>query len=214
MLSADEVTRMKITFFVNSIVGYVANPAALYTRALAHGLALRGNEVRIVESRQNDQVTRTLREAGSRAARHVYDAFTSFQYTSFEPRSGARLLEWVTREVALIDVAVAVGGLDDELCRWLANITRENLTRTYLTWEPDRLSHERASFLEIDKFDLVLSPSSPLAELHWKSVERSVAQQDRGTATGGFADTLTTDVHDPLDAARSFEHVVSRRAVI
>lgn len=204
---------MKFTFFVNSIVGYIDNPAALYTRALAHGLALRGNDVRVVESRQNPQLARTLREAGSAVSRHVYESFSNFQYTSFEPRSGARLLEWVTREVALIDVAVVVGGADDELSRWMANITRDGLTRAYLAWEPDVLSRERAEFLEVEKYDLILAPASPEANLHWLPVQRSVATQDLGEATGGYAGTLPVDVGDPIEAAREFEQVVSRRAV-
>ena len=201
---------VKVTFFVNSIVGYVDNASALYTRALAHGLALRGNDVRVVEPRQNEQLARTLRAVGSSASRHVHEAFPLFQYTSFEPRSGARLLEWVTREVALIDVAVAVGGVDDELCRWLANVTRDELTRAYLAWEPADLTQERVSYLEIEKYDVILTLAAPSADVDWVAVQRSIALQDMGDATGGYADSLPVDLRDPLGAAIAFERAVAR----
>ncbi len=154
---------MKVTFFVESVVGYVDNPTAIYTRGLAHGLSLRGNDVRIVEERQNDAVTRTLLAAGSGVARHFHDTFRMFQHHTYEPRSGAQLLEWVTRELSLIDVAVAVAGIDSELCRWLANVSREGLVSTYLTFEPENLTDEVVAALDLDRFDLILAPRQPAA---------------------------------------------------
>lgn len=205
---------LKITFFVNSIIGYVDNPAAIYTRGLAHGLALRGNDIRVVEERQNAKLTRTLQATGSQAARHVYESFPLIQYNTFEPRTGARLLEWVTRELALIDVAVAVQGLGDELCRWIANVTRDNLTRAYLAWNPEDLTTERAAYLELDKYDLILATDQPRADIEWTPVRPTMATQDRSDSIDtALIGTLRDDLVDPVRAAELFEALVTRRSV-
>jgi hypothetical protein len=115
----DKDGPLRVTLFPGSIVGYAVHPEALLTRGLAHGLAERGHDVRIVEERQNDLLKRTLLEVGAGPSRHFHDHFKKFQYHTYEPRTGAQLLEWVTRELALIDVGVAVDGVEQELCRWL-----------------------------------------------------------------------------------------------
>jgi hypothetical protein len=165
---------------VGSVVGYVENPAAILTRGLAHGLALRGNDVRIVEERQNHAFARTLRTVGSGAARHFHDAFTLFQHHTFERRSGAPLLEWVSREIALIDAAVAVSGLGDELCQWIANVTREELVRAYLTWDAAELTRPEMERLGINDFDLLLAPTLPDdISMPWRQISKTVADADR-----------------------------------
>jgi hypothetical protein len=166
---------------------------------------VRGNDVRIVEERQNHAFTRTLRAVGSDAARHFHHQFALLQHTTYEPRTGARLLEWVTRETALIDVAVAVAGLEDELCRWIANVGHEGLIRAYLTWQPELLSAQVAQRLELDKLDVVLAPTKPPADLDWRQVEAVVAAQDR---MAGLTPAGSTAGDDPVAAAASFEQAV------
>lgn len=201
-------TRLKITFFAGSVVGYVDNPAALHTRALAHGLALRGNDVRVVEERQNQFFTRTLRAVGAGASRHFHEQFRAIQHATYEPRSGAPLLEWVTREVALIDVAVVADDAPVELTRWLANVTRNGLTRALLAWQPELLTAARAAELELGRLDLVLAPEQPAADaLAWLPIARPVASQDAlPTIAGELRGT------EPIVAAEEFERLV-RRAV-
>lgn len=200
---------MKFTFFVESAVGFVENPAVVLTRGLAHGLSLRGNEVRIVEERQNAAFARTLRVVGAAASRHFYDGFRTIQHHTFEPRSGAALLEWVTRELALIDVAVAVAGVNDELCRWLANVSQEGLTRTYLTFEPETLTDEIVASLELDKFDFVLAPREPVAKIAWRQIVTTVAGQDRVPLVEDHVTPIDADV-DPIRAAEVFEAAVAQ----
>lgn len=173
---------------------------------MAHGLSLRGNEVRIVEERQNPDFAHTLRAAGSAASRHFYERFRMFQHHTYEPRNGAQLLEWVSREIALIDVAVAVAGLQPELCRWLANISREGGIRAYLTFEPQALTDEVASRLELEKFDLILAPSQPVAALDWQPIARSVAEQDHLLGI----EMMSVDDTDPIRAAELFESTLTR----
>lgn len=196
---------MKITYFTESVVGYVDNPTAIYTRGLAHGLSLRGNDIRIVEQRQNAAFARTLQVAGSVAARHFYETFRTVQHHTYEPRRGAHLLEWITRELALIDVAVAVGGIDPELCRWLANISREGLVRAYLTFEPELLTEEAVTALKLDRFDVILAPRQPAAAVVWQPIEVGVAGQDRDAALAQSITYPLAEDADPIRAAEVFE---------
>lgn len=201
---------MKFTFFAGSVVGYVQNPTAIYTRGLAHGLSLRGNEIRVVEERQNAAFARTLRAVGSVAARHVHDKFRTFQHHTYEARRGGQLLEWVTREMALIDAAVAVAGLDPELCRWLANVDRDGLVRAYLTFEPETLTDDAAAALELEKFDLILAPSKPVAAIAWQPIELAVAAQDRALTDAASIPQALAAAADPIRAAEVFEAALTR----
>ncbi len=203
---------LKITFFVNSIIGYVGNPAALYTRALANGLAVLGNDIRVVEERQNEPLARTLRATGAAASRHVYERFPLLRYSTYEQRSGGPLLEWLTREVSLIDVAVAVQGVDTELARWVANISREGLTRAFLAWDPDSIDEARASELELEKYDLLLSPA-PVAGLPCLDVRPALAEQDLDDAIDrSLAGQLRDDLTDAIDAAARLERTLTAHA--
>jgi hypothetical protein len=201
---------MKVTFFAESVVGYVENPTAIYTRGLAHGLSLRGNEVRIVEERQNAAFARTLRTAGSAAARHFHDAFRLFQHHTYEPRRGAPLLEWVTRELSLIDVAVAVSGIEPELCRWLANVSREGLVRAYMTFDPDRLTDEVVVSLEIERFDIVLAPRQPAARIAWRPIVPGIATDDHVAAITQALTLQSGEETDPIRSAEVFEAALVR----
>lgn len=205
---------MKISFFAGSVVGYWRNAAAIYARGLAHGLSLRGNEVRVVEERQNHQYAKTLRAIGSGPARHFYDSFRTFQHHTYEPRHGAPLLEWVTREVSLIDVAVAVDGLEPELCRWLANLTRDGLARAYLTFAPETLTDEMVAELELETFDLILAPSAPRAAIAWQPSALAVAGHDRNPEIAGSFNPPLADDADPIRAAEVFESALARASVV
>jgi hypothetical protein len=196
---------LRISFFAGSVVGYVDNPSAIYTRGLALGLALRGNDVRVVEERRNAALTRTLRAVGSSAVRHFHEQFEALQHTTYEPRTGARLLEWVTRELALIDVAVAVDGLEDELCRWIANVSRERIRRAYLTWQPDQISEAVVQRLELERFDVILAPTKPMPELPWRRIEMVVAEPDRAA---GLTPAVLAAGQDPVAAATTFERAI------
>lgn len=201
---------MKITLFPGSIVGYAAHPEALLTRGLAHGLAERGHDVRIVEERQNELLKRTLLEVGSEPSRHFHDHFKKFQYHTYEPRTGAQLLEWVTRELALIDVSVAVDGVEQELCRWLGNVNRAGLIRAFLTYDPDSLDSHRAAALDIDKYDIVIAPSRPAADLPWTELPLALAPQDDLESIRSFVpEQLLAARRDPVEVAQLFEQVIN-----
>ena len=152
--------RLRITFFCGSVIGYRGDPAALPTRALADALGRRGHIVRLTEERMNAAFTQTLREVGGNAVRTIHDTFPHMQIHAWEARQGARLLEWLTRELALVDVAVVVDGAGDLLTEWVAMIERRRLVRVYLHWGNQPISAERAAALHLDQFDLVLSAAA------------------------------------------------------
>jgi hypothetical protein len=209
-----EDARLKVTFFAGSVVGYYENPAALLTRGLAHGLALRGNDVRIVEERQNPAFSRTLRAVGAEAVRHFHQAFPLMQHHTYDPRTGAPLLEWVTREIALLDLAVVVDDVGDELCRWLANVSRRDLTRAYLAWDPGLLTSERVSYLELERFDLLLAPTAAeTVSIPWRSVTPALAQRDIEAGLHDHLPLGLTLTADPVEAAASFERAVKSTVV-
>lgn len=165
-----------------------------------------------MEERQNHAFLRTLREHGSDPSRHFYEQFAALQHVTWETRTGAQLLEWVTREVALIDVAIAVAGLNDELCQWIANITRERLTRAYLAWEPETLTDERADYLQLSKFDLILSSDQPAAALPWTPVSPSIAAADEAAGLAPIAPP-SGSLSDPRISAESFERIFVTRSI-
>lgn len=201
---------MKVTFFAGSVVGYIDHPEALLTRGLAHGLALRGNDIRIVEERQNEILKRTLLEVGAEPSRHFHQHFGNLQYHTFEPRTGAPLLEWVTRELALIDVGVAVDGAGQELVRWLGNVTREGLIRAFLTYAPEALTEARVAELEIEKYDVVIAPSKPQADVPWTQLPPAIAPPDDDPALRATVpDEIQETLADPIVTATAFERIVT-----
>jgi hypothetical protein len=205
---------LRITFFTGSIVGYIDNPAALLTRGLAHGLALRGHDVRAVERRRNGAFVRTMEAIGAGASRHFYESFPTIQHHTYEGRTGAQLLEWVTRETALIDIAVAVGGLDDELCRWIANVSRDRLARSYLSWSPAHITPQRFEDLEIERFDVVLTPFTVDLPANARPILATVAGADIAAGlTSGIDDISQTPLADPIEAAIAFERVARLPAI-
>ena len=169
---------MKLTFFAGSVIGYVGHPEALFTRSLAAALAKRGDDVRVAEARQNEHYVRTLESDRAQAARAMFESFPQVQHHTFDMRRGPRLFEWLAREIALLDVAVAVDGVDDELVRWLANLNQPGLIRIFQTYRPATLDVTRADRLELGLFNAVAAPAAPANGRSWSLVRPSVARSD------------------------------------
>jgi len=169
--------------------------------------------VRIVEERQNHAFVRTLREHGSEPSRHFHQHFSALQHTTWESRTGAKLLEWATRELALIDVAVAVAGLNDELCQWIANLPQERLTRAYLTWEPEALTDADVARLQLLDFDVILAPTRPQADVAWLAVQSSIAEADAAAGLSSQRNNAADMLTESIDAAISFERLFLLQAL-
>lgn len=170
---------MRVTFFPLSAIGYIDYPEALLTRGLAAGLAARGHDIRIVEQRRNPAVTRTLSAAGSGASRHAFDRFPNLLMHSYQPRSGAALMEWLSRELSLVDVAVAVHGVQEEVGRWIANLTHPRLVRFYLAFETAAVDESLSRQLELDRYDGLLTPEQPAISIaDWSPVPPALHDVD------------------------------------
>jgi hypothetical protein len=202
---------VKYTFFTASVVGYVGHPEALFTRSLADALATRGDDVRVVEPRQNKHYVRTLKIERAPAARAMFEAFPNVQHHTFEMRRGPRLFEWLAREIALLDVAIAVDGIDDELVRWLANLNQPNLIRIFQTYRPESLSAARAAELELELFSSVVASSAPASGQAWSLVRPSVAPADAAAGRLEFVDpTVQRKLVEPSLAYEDLATVVER----
>ena len=202
---------MKFTFFAGSIIGYIGHPEALFTRSLADALVARGNDVRLAEARQNEHYVRTLEIDRAPAARAMFESFPTVQYHSFDMRRGPRLFEWLAREIALIDVAVAVDGVDDELVRWLANLNQPRLTRIFQTYRPAKLDTDRADSLELGLFNAVAATDAPPDGRPWSLVRPSVARADIDAGRlRHIGDGFVNELVDPAIAAEDLMSAVER----
>jgi hypothetical protein len=202
---------MKWTFFTGSAIGYVGHPQALFTRTLADGLAGRGDIVRLVEPRRNEHFERTLECERAPAASAMYELFPAVQHHTFEMRRGPRLFEWLAREIALIDVAVAVHGADTELVRWLANLNQPDLLRLFQTYQPEELTTEVRAELELDLFNGVLAASAPADDtMPWQLVQPSIADADMSAGRMQFVDELSrTRLVHPATALADLDRAVA-----
>jgi hypothetical protein len=188
---------LKVTIFAPTVIGYVAWPDALFVRGLAGALADRGHDVRVVEERRNRYFSETLRVAGSTPSREFFDSFPLVQHHTYEPRSGARLLEWVTREIALLDVAVAVAGIDEELQHLLGSLVHPGLSRVFVAFgdvPSDQAAHLAA-------YDGLLSPRATHDTARWFPLPATVATSDQARLDGPSA------AHD--DVAEAFERAIA-----
>lgn len=87
-------------------------------------------------------------------------------------------MEWLARELSLVDLAIAIDGLPTEVARWIANLDHPELQRVFLTYRPDELTPERAEEIELERYDGVFASGSPVADIEWTPIGRAIAPQD------------------------------------
>ena len=200
----------RIGIFTHSAVGYVENPEALYSRAIAWGLHERGHQVRMLEERRNPSLRKTLEVVGSGASRHVYEAFSGVLIHSYEPKRGAPLMEWLARELSLVDLAIAIDGLSVETARWIANLSHPDTRRAFLTYRPGELTPARAAEIEIERYDAVLASSAPAVNIAWLPIKKSIAPQDRSAIPPEHMPALIAgEEAEPGAVARSIESLLA-----
>jgi len=132
----------------------------------------------MLEERRNATLRRTLETVGGAASRIVYEHFPGVLVHAFEPRSGAPLMEWLARELSLVDLAIAIDGLPTEVARWIANLDHRDLRRVFVTFRPDELTPGRAIESELERYDAVFASGQPGAELLWTPIRKTIVQQD------------------------------------
>lgn len=123
--------RLRWAIFTKSVVSAVNNPEALLWRSLATRLRHAGHQAIFYEPRGNESVRLLLRRDGSQGLKDFRTRFPDVEYRTFESRRGADLVEWMTRMLATVDVAMIPANADSDLVRWLGQLTRHHL-QTFL----------------------------------------------------------------------------------
>lgn len=115
-------------------------------------------------------------------------------------------MEWLARELSLVDLAIVVDGAPVDVVRWIANLDHQELSRVFLTYQPETLTDHRATELEISRYDAVYSTSTPQAAIDWLPIGFSIAPQDSRSIPAEYLPVLQPDrVMSPDEAARSLE---------
>ncbi|HEU5424477.1 MAG TPA: hypothetical protein VFU72_13105 [Nitrolancea sp.] len=124
-------SRLRWAIFPASVVSAVDNPDAYLLRALGQVLAERGDQATFFEERANPAVRALLRRSGGQALADFRARHPEIDYRTTDPRTGADLVEWLTRTLGTYDIALALAAAPAELVGWLGRLSRTHL-RTYL----------------------------------------------------------------------------------
>lgn len=159
------VPRQRWAVFTRSTVSSLDNPDAYLARALARQLRRLGHEAYFYEERGNPALLALLRSGGVRALDAFRAEHPEVAYRTYEPRSGADLVEWLTRTLATVDIALVLAGTPAPVARWVGRLTRAHL-RTYLidTGWGTPPSPEYLAEIEPAGYALVIVASESLAE--------------------------------------------------
>jgi hypothetical protein len=130
--SNGESRPLRFVFFGHSIVSDWENPAALTSRALLRALNQFGHETRFLEERGNRATVELLRARGSAPLREFAREFPDVIYRTYELPKGLERTVWLARELADVDVAVALDDAPRELTDELARVPLPRLVRVLL----------------------------------------------------------------------------------
>ncbi len=106
-------------------------------RQLGRLLAQHNQEVLFLEERGNPLTVAALRRHGAAAFRQLAMDWPELRYHTVERRFGADLVEWLGRTLATADIALVELGTDEELTRWVGQLTRPHLHTVLVDLLPD-----------------------------------------------------------------------------
>jgi hypothetical protein len=124
--------RLRWAIFTASVVSAIDNPEAYLWRVLGSRLREIGHEAFFFEPRGNEPVRALLHRSGSRALKEFSFRHPDVEYRTLEPRKGADLVEWMTRTLATVDVAVIQSNVEPDLINWMGQLTRPHLQTFFL----------------------------------------------------------------------------------
>ncbi len=119
--------RSRWAIFAASVISPVDNPDAYLWRALGARLKQLGQDATFFEPRGNAALRALLHRSGSAALKDFRLNHPDVEYRTLEPRTGADLVEWMTRTLATIDVALIQSNAPAPLIEWLGKLTRPYL---------------------------------------------------------------------------------------
>ncbi|MDW8059287.1 MAG: hypothetical protein RMK01_04375 [Thermomicrobium sp.] len=129
--------RFRWVIFLRSLVAVDEHPPAQVFRALGRLLAQQNQEAVFLEERGNPLTVAALRRRGAAALRELARDWPELRYHTVERRSGADLVEWLGRTLATADIALVELGVDQELARWVGELTRPHLHTVLVDLVPD-----------------------------------------------------------------------------
>ncbi len=139
--------RLRWAIFTTSVVSAIDNPDALLWRALGTRLHQMGHQAIFYEPRGNEALRALLLRSGASALLQFRASFPDIEYRTFETRTGADLVEWMTRTLATADVALIQAGSSPDLVTWLGELTRPHLQTFYIDagWSERKREGDRAA---------------------------------------------------------------------
>jgi hypothetical protein len=142
--------RRRWACFPNSIVSDYENQEAHLYRAMARHIAALQDEARFYEERANPWLRNMLTREGAASFLDFQRHHPEVDYTTYDPRTGAELADWLTRVLATVDIVVVDSSAPSEMVRWIGELTRPRL-HTFLLdprgEDPSRLeSMERIEY--------------------------------------------------------------------
>ena len=127
-----DAPRERVAIFSASVISPIDNPDAYVGRALGRALVASGHDVTLFEERANPALRALLRRAGAGGIADFRQRYPELTYRTIDtPRSVAALVEWLTRTLATIDIAVVQRDTPAQLAAWVGRLTRGHL-QTYL----------------------------------------------------------------------------------
>jgi hypothetical protein len=131
------VPRFRWVVFVRSLVAAEEHPPTQVFRLLGRFLAQHNQEAVFLEERGNPLTVTALRCRGAGAYRELSADWPELRYHTVERRFGADLVEWLGRTLATADIALVELGIDEELTRWVGQLTRPHLHTILVDLIPD-----------------------------------------------------------------------------
>jgi hypothetical protein len=119
--------RRRWAFFPNSIVSAHENQGAHLYRAMAKQIAAIEDEARFYEERANPWLRNMLMSEGAASFLAFQEEYPEIDYTTYDPRTGADLADWLTRVLATVDIAVIDTSAPQDIMRWIGELTRPHL---------------------------------------------------------------------------------------
>ena len=161
--------RLRWAIFTTSVVSAIDNPDAYLWRELGSQLRAMNHEALFFEPRGNEALRALLQQSGARPLKAFHSRYPDIEYRTLEPRTGADLVDWMSRTLATVDVAAIQSNTSPDLINWLGKLTRPHLQTYYLEsgWNPAVLPSDQL-IEQLDSFTAVVVGNNDLAEKYTK----------------------------------------------
>ncbi len=157
--------RLRWAIFTTSVVSAIHNPDAHLWRELGSQLRAMDHEAFFFEPRGNEALRALLQQSGAEPLRSFHSQYPDIEYRTLESRTGADLVDWMSRTLATVDVAIIQSNTSPDLINWLGKLTRPHLQTFYFNggWGRPVLPPNQ-TVEQLDRFTAVVVGDDELAE--------------------------------------------------